>query len=325
MPYVNHRWLGGLLTNFQTINQRIRRLHDLERYEAEGQLELLPDARADGRPGRPGQAARQPRRRQGHAARPRRRVRDRPEDRGDRRQRGAPPAHPDHRPGRHQLRPRRDRLRDSRQRRRDPLVRADHPGDRPGRPRGPLGVPRRGGEGAQGSRGTGPGRGRGARQARSRRAGQARGRGTGPESGRGESRRGESGRRKRRRRGGAAARSRDGARADPALRAGWPAADPATRAPSTPTTESVTPISAEPRRAPAGQRAVRPARDGRRERGRCARRPSSRGADRRAPATEHRSPTRRRPSRWPRPRPQTTAPRPRSRRRRQSSNEHTPR
>jgi small subunit ribosomal protein S2 len=42
MPYVNHRWLGGLLTNFHTINQRIRRLHDLERYESEGQLELLP-------------------------------------------------------------------------------------------------------------------------------------------------------------------------------------------------------------------------------------------------------------------------------------------
>src|ERR1700722_16068798 len=42
MPYVNHRWLGGLLTNFQTISQRIRRLHDLERYAAEGQLALLP-------------------------------------------------------------------------------------------------------------------------------------------------------------------------------------------------------------------------------------------------------------------------------------------
>src|SRR3954447_16184157 len=42
MPYVNHRWLGGLLTNFQTINQRIKRLHDLERYEADGQLALLP-------------------------------------------------------------------------------------------------------------------------------------------------------------------------------------------------------------------------------------------------------------------------------------------
>jgi len=42
MPYVNNRWLGGLLTNFQTISQRIRRLHDLERYETEGQLALLP-------------------------------------------------------------------------------------------------------------------------------------------------------------------------------------------------------------------------------------------------------------------------------------------
>ncbi|HYF27738.1 MAG TPA: 30S ribosomal protein S2 [Baekduia sp.] len=42
MPYVNHRWLGGLLTNFQTMNHRIRRLHDLERYQAEGQLDLLP-------------------------------------------------------------------------------------------------------------------------------------------------------------------------------------------------------------------------------------------------------------------------------------------
>jgi small subunit ribosomal protein S2 len=42
MPYVNHRWLGGLLTNFQTINKRIKRLHDLETYEREGQLALLP-------------------------------------------------------------------------------------------------------------------------------------------------------------------------------------------------------------------------------------------------------------------------------------------
>jgi small subunit ribosomal protein S2 len=42
MPFVNHRWLGGLLTNFQTISLRIHRLHDLERYETEGQLGLLP-------------------------------------------------------------------------------------------------------------------------------------------------------------------------------------------------------------------------------------------------------------------------------------------
>jgi small subunit ribosomal protein S2 len=42
MPYVNHRWLGGLLTNYNTISLRIKRLHDLERYASEGQLELLP-------------------------------------------------------------------------------------------------------------------------------------------------------------------------------------------------------------------------------------------------------------------------------------------
>src|SRR4029450_12582199 len=42
MPYVNHRWLGGLLTNFQTISLRIKRLHDLERYASEGQMAVLP-------------------------------------------------------------------------------------------------------------------------------------------------------------------------------------------------------------------------------------------------------------------------------------------
>jgi small subunit ribosomal protein S2 len=42
MPYVHNRWLGGLLTNFQTISLRIKRLHDLERWAAEGQLQLLP-------------------------------------------------------------------------------------------------------------------------------------------------------------------------------------------------------------------------------------------------------------------------------------------
>ena len=68
MPYVNHRWLGGLLTNFQTISQRIKRLHDLERYETEGQLAAAADARADGGAGRPREAAREPRRRQEHAA-----------------------------------------------------------------------------------------------------------------------------------------------------------------------------------------------------------------------------------------------------------------
>jgi small subunit ribosomal protein S2 len=42
MPYVNQRWLGGLLTNFATISKRIDRLHDLTALEEEGQLALLP-------------------------------------------------------------------------------------------------------------------------------------------------------------------------------------------------------------------------------------------------------------------------------------------
>lgn len=42
MPYVSHRWLGGLLTNWRTISERIERLHELRRLRDEGQLELLP-------------------------------------------------------------------------------------------------------------------------------------------------------------------------------------------------------------------------------------------------------------------------------------------
>jgi small subunit ribosomal protein S2 len=42
MPFVNHRWLGGLLTNWRTISNRIERLHELRRLRDEGQLELLP-------------------------------------------------------------------------------------------------------------------------------------------------------------------------------------------------------------------------------------------------------------------------------------------
>jgi small subunit ribosomal protein S2 len=42
MPYVNHRWLGGLLTNWRTISDRIAALHDLRRLQSDGQLALLP-------------------------------------------------------------------------------------------------------------------------------------------------------------------------------------------------------------------------------------------------------------------------------------------
>lgn len=39
MPYVNHRWLGGMLTNFKTIKQSIKRLRDLEAMMADGSIE----------------------------------------------------------------------------------------------------------------------------------------------------------------------------------------------------------------------------------------------------------------------------------------------
>jgi small subunit ribosomal protein S2 len=42
MPYVNSRWLGGLLTNWRTITDRIAHLHELRRLKTEGQLDLLP-------------------------------------------------------------------------------------------------------------------------------------------------------------------------------------------------------------------------------------------------------------------------------------------
>ncbi len=41
MPFVNHRWLGGMLTNFKTVKQSIKRLKDLETMDADGSLERL--------------------------------------------------------------------------------------------------------------------------------------------------------------------------------------------------------------------------------------------------------------------------------------------
>ena len=46
MPYVNHRWLGGMLTNFDTIKTRLTRLRELEEMEQSGTLELLPKKEA---------------------------------------------------------------------------------------------------------------------------------------------------------------------------------------------------------------------------------------------------------------------------------------
>ena len=41
MPYVNHRWLGGMLTNYKTIRQSIRRFRDLEAQSNDGTFEQL--------------------------------------------------------------------------------------------------------------------------------------------------------------------------------------------------------------------------------------------------------------------------------------------
>ena len=46
MPYVNYRWLGGMLTNFQTMHRRILRLRELESQDAQGILDELPKKEA---------------------------------------------------------------------------------------------------------------------------------------------------------------------------------------------------------------------------------------------------------------------------------------
>jgi small subunit ribosomal protein S2 len=42
MPYIHQRWLGGLLTNFQTVSKRIKRLHELTEWTEAGTMDLLP-------------------------------------------------------------------------------------------------------------------------------------------------------------------------------------------------------------------------------------------------------------------------------------------
>ena len=42
MPYINARWLGGMLTNFVTIRSRVQRMEELEAMESDGRMEVLP-------------------------------------------------------------------------------------------------------------------------------------------------------------------------------------------------------------------------------------------------------------------------------------------
>lgn len=48
MPYVDHRWLGGMLTNFKTVRQSVKRLTDLETMQQDGTFDKLPKREALG-------------------------------------------------------------------------------------------------------------------------------------------------------------------------------------------------------------------------------------------------------------------------------------
>ena len=68
MPYVNQRWLGGLLTNFQTMSARIDRLHELTELQGGRPARPAADQGADVDGGRAREARVQPRRRPRHEA-----------------------------------------------------------------------------------------------------------------------------------------------------------------------------------------------------------------------------------------------------------------
>jgi small subunit ribosomal protein S2 len=46
MPYINERWLGGMLTNFETIHKRVQKMLELERMKASGEFDVMPKKEA---------------------------------------------------------------------------------------------------------------------------------------------------------------------------------------------------------------------------------------------------------------------------------------
>ena len=235
MPYVNHRWLGGLLTNWVTMADRIRRLHELRRQKIEGQLDLLPTRerlsaeaellKLETNLGGVADMQRLP-----DAV-----VVVDLKQRGHRRARGEPPRHPGDRPGRHQLRPGRGDVRDPRQRRRDPLVQPDPRRHRPGIADGRGYVARRPRPAG------GPGRGRRTGRSRCGRGSRARGRGRPGAPGAGRSRSGRGGR-------PAPVEPAPAAEAPAPARSGGPAPRPRRPAPAAPAPEAAPEPAAEAHR-----------------------------------------------------------------------------
>ena len=112
MPYVNQRWLGGMLTNFSTVHKRLQRLKELETMEQTGgfegrtKKEILMLTREKNK------LERQPRRYQGHAEGSFGDLGRRYQQGAPRRRRGSQVEHPDHRDPGHELRSRPRRLPD---------------------------------------------------------------------------------------------------------------------------------------------------------------------------------------------------------------------
>jgi small subunit ribosomal protein S2 len=119
MPYVNHRWLGGMLTNFQTISKRLARLKELEEinFERGGRLRLHQEGTAHPA-AREGQAGEDPRRHPRHEPRCPRPSGSSTPRRSTSRSTRREARTAGHRDPRHQLRPGRGRLQDPGQRRR---------------------------------------------------------------------------------------------------------------------------------------------------------------------------------------------------------------
>ncbi|MFM1751558.1 MAG: ribosomal protein [Actinomycetota bacterium] len=46
MPYINERWLGGMLTNFETIHKRVQKMLELEQMQRTGEFDLMPKKEA---------------------------------------------------------------------------------------------------------------------------------------------------------------------------------------------------------------------------------------------------------------------------------------
>ncbi len=106
MPYVNHRWLGGMLTNFVTMRGRIARMEQLEAMDADGRMATLPKKEQLLLKKELGKLQANLNGVRNMTSLPGRHLRRRHQARGHRHPRGPAPAHPDHRACRHQRRSR---------------------------------------------------------------------------------------------------------------------------------------------------------------------------------------------------------------------------